>query len=170
METLNLQDKYSDLIKIIAEYFSVDVEVMFADLKNRKKEHVMVRQMTWWFLKLNTPMSLATLGSIFKKDHATVLAAIKAIKGFLKNNREIIKIVNDLTELTTHIFINHKQIEQNIINYQIEVKKLKSIEQSLTNTIKEINNPILSSIFLEWIETSNRCNELYLSNSKTILK
>lgn len=72
------------------------------NLNSRKREIVLPRQMAMFFSRKYTKESLYNIGSFYgDKDHATVLAAIKAINNLSETNREFRKELSELEEIIT---------------------------------------------------------------------
>lgn len=70
----------------VSDYFGISVENMLE--ASRKREIVQARQMTMYLAKKYTKQSLAAIGSCCgKKDHATVLHAIKTIEQLDKSDK-----------------------------------------------------------------------------------
>lgn len=70
----------------VSDYFGISVESMLE--ASRKREIVQARQMTMYLAKKYTKQSLAAIGSCCgKKDHATVLHAIKTIELLDKSDK-----------------------------------------------------------------------------------
>ena len=57
--------------------------------KSRKREVVYARAAAFNFIRQNTELSLAAIGDLFGKDHATVLHALKVYYYFVKEKDEI---------------------------------------------------------------------------------
>lgn len=72
------------------------------NVKNRRRHLVEARQISMYFLKKYTLLSLSSIGAIFvekdgkKKDHATVLHAVKTISGYLENDKRVIDLCTDI--------------------------------------------------------------------------
>lgn len=73
----------------------------FSPLHNvrcRQRELVEARQISMYFIKKYTLMSLASIGALYKdkngkkKDHATVLHAVRTISGYLENDKRVIDL------------------------------------------------------------------------------
>lgn len=62
--------------------------------KSRKKELVMARNVCMYLMKKHTILSLATIGATFgKRDHSTVLHALKNMEDDLFKNSTVKKLV-----------------------------------------------------------------------------
>ena len=70
-----------NIIKEVAKYYElVDLE---KNIKNRKRELVLGRQVSMYFILKFCKMSLSATGKLFEKDHATVLHSRKTIENLL---------------------------------------------------------------------------------------
>ena len=70
---------HQDVIHIACRHLSIDSGSIFG--KSRKRELVNARQVCMYFMRKFFPeMSLASVGEVFKKDHATVLHSIRVVK------------------------------------------------------------------------------------------
>ena len=74
------------IIKIVFDYFGIPYETR--DKKCRQRELVSARQISMFYLKQNTKLSLAQIGSMFRKDHATVVYAIKTVNNLAQVDRD----------------------------------------------------------------------------------
>ena len=83
--------------KVVSKYFDMDVATLQS--KTRKRHIVQARQLAMFFAKRMTKSSLASIGSqIGKRDHATVLHAIKTIDNLTETDKQFKKYVDDLTK------------------------------------------------------------------------
>jgi chromosomal replication initiator protein len=91
-------DPYSlEIIKIVSDFFNVSSDDLIG--KSRKKVLSVPRQIAIYFIEKNCWISMELIGKIFSdRDHSTVTASIKKVKGFIetdKNYAEKIKILED---------------------------------------------------------------------------
>lgn len=95
------------VIETVCEAIGFDIERI--RLKTRKREVVEVRQMAMLFVYKYSHMPLAEVGWVFKKDHATVLHAIRTMKNLVETDKNIAAI--------------HKVIDEKLNNKIKEVNK-----------------------------------------------
>ena len=67
------------------------------ELKSRKDEYKFRRYYLMKYLKLNTGMSLTSIGGLFNKDHSTIVHALKRVD-LLEPYEDYKHIVKDLEE------------------------------------------------------------------------
>lgn len=73
--------------KILIAFSDINsVHPDLAKTKSRKREFVETRQLCMFFLKKRTTLSLAKIGGLINKDHATVLHAVKTINNLIDTN------------------------------------------------------------------------------------
>jgi chromosomal replication initiator protein len=81
--------------KFVSEFFNVPVELLKD--KTRKREIVVARQVSMYFAKEYTNMSLKSIGSFFgNRDHSTVIHAITAINDLMDTDRKFNATMQDL--------------------------------------------------------------------------
>ena len=73
------------IIKTVFDYFNVPIEIR--DTKSRKREIVQSRQIAMYYLKNRTKLSLSAIGSMFLKDHATVIHSIKQVNNLSETDK-----------------------------------------------------------------------------------
>lgn len=107
------------------------------NVKCRRRDLVEARQISMYFIKKYSLLSLAAIGSIYvqkngkRKDHATVLHAVKTISGYLENDKRVIDICTDID-------INIKRAMPHIRNMSRrslsqEIDRIKSFNIKLIN-------------------------------------
>ena len=62
------------------------VNQFMLDLKSRDRKLVYQRQFMMWYLRKRKHMTLSAIGSLFGKDHATVLHAFKSVEYYYERN------------------------------------------------------------------------------------
>lgn len=77
-----------ETLQAVCDKFGLDKEDVLAHNDSSKREYVIVRQITMTLAKLESKLSLVKIGSLFQKDHATVLWAIKTVYNLRQTNRE----------------------------------------------------------------------------------
>ncbi len=83
------------IINAVCDYFTIDQK----DLTGRKrnKEIVEPRQICIYLMWSQLAIPLATIGQIFGRDHTTIIHARDKIMELLKTNKQIKKIINEIT-------------------------------------------------------------------------
>ena len=85
------------ILKMCACHFQVEIETLTA--KSRKIPALIYRQMTMWAMRNNRNfVSLEDIGKRFKKDHCTVLHAIKAVESYAETNKQVRQELQDLCD------------------------------------------------------------------------
>lgn len=77
----------SEIVSLVRKYTGQDVRSL--QVKSRKRHLVFPRQLNMYFLEKHTNYSLAMIGSIFNRDHATVLHAKKTIQNLIDTDKRI---------------------------------------------------------------------------------
>ena len=81
--------------KIVCQHFHISPEILQS--KTRKREVVQTRQLAMYLCKKYTNASLSTIGmQLGKKDHTTVLYAIKAVEDLIETDRNFRGQVEDI--------------------------------------------------------------------------
>lgn len=75
------------IIRRVCEYYEVMPKQLFGS--SRKRKFVEPRYMAWYLMRKHTDLTLKTMGNIFDRDHATVLHGLRAIQGWIDNDREM---------------------------------------------------------------------------------
>lgn len=84
--------------KVVCDYFKVPVNDMFS--QSRKRDVVQVRQVTMYFIKKLTDLSLAQVGAhCGDKDHATVLHACRTVENMKVTNKEFKEKIDDIDKI-----------------------------------------------------------------------
>ena len=84
-----------ELQKVCKE-FNLDPEEVKANYKCRKREYVVVRQISMTLFRLVVKSSLSKSGEIFNKDHATVLHSIKTVRNLRETDRKFRELTDPL--------------------------------------------------------------------------
>ncbi|HVD98408.1 MAG TPA: chromosomal replication initiator protein DnaA [Cytophagaceae bacterium] len=83
------------IMKFVSEYFNVTIEQMKD--KTRKREIVVARQVSMYFAKEYTNMSLKSIGSNFgNRDHSTVIHAIQSVNDLMDTDKKFNATMQDL--------------------------------------------------------------------------
>ena len=107
------------IIKIVFDYFGIDLSLQTS--KTRKREKIQACQFAMYFIRAYTRLSLAETGALFNKDHATTIHACK------KLNFEISKY-NDTRQDALNLEDKIKP-RVNLLNYMIQ-QALEEINES----------------------------------------
>jgi len=84
--------------KVVCDYFKVPVNEMFT--QTRKREIVQVRQISMYFVKRHTTLSLAQVGTnCGNKDHATVLHALRTIENMKATSKEFKEKLDEIDKI-----------------------------------------------------------------------
>lgn len=113
------------IMEVVLEFYNIERELFYSNFKSRKRELVLVRQLSMVFMKRHTKYSLSRIGGVFGKDHSTVLHAENKINGFLDSYEVFRKDVETMDELV-----------------RIKLKELPDIDYEKANYI----SPIVKSI------------------------
>lgn len=133
----------------VCEYFNMTKESLILNNSSRMREYITVRQFIWYFLREHTRMSYSEIGSLFNKDHATALYAVKSLSGFLEFDKKTIEDYRELYPIAEIMLSN----------------KLKSVSRKFT--IEEI-----VTLITLWSDEENANNFLnfYKDNCDINLK
>jgi chromosomal replication initiator protein len=77
--------------EIVADSFQVSLPDMGS--KSRNRELVVARHFAMWFRYLNTKDGPSRIGSLYNRDHATVIYACKAINNLIDTDKAFRKKV-----------------------------------------------------------------------------
>ena len=86
-----------DIIKNVADYYGVEVQAL--NTRSRKREVVLVRQISMYFAKKYLDMSTSKIGQyVGKRDHATVLHACKTISNLADTDKQFRSELNEIEQ------------------------------------------------------------------------
>lgn len=116
------------IIKIVNSYTGTDVR---KNTKTRQRKFVEPRQLAMYFLYQHTNLSLAAVGKIFSKDHATVLHAAKTIPDLIRFDENMRKqfvsirksLMNNASTITSY---EEGTKYDNIVDDLTETKRLNA--------------------------------------------
>lgn len=98
------------IIKVVGNYYGVGMD--YSQVKSRKRELVVARQVAMYFSNKYTNATLHVISEHFNgKNHATVLHAIKQVANLCETDKEFKKQVKDLKQI---IELNAKSVEANV--------------------------------------------------------
>ncbi len=105
------------IIQIILRHYKISMEEL--RLKSRKAEVVEARQVLCHFLYQRLDISLAKIGAIILRDHATVLYSIRKVQEYSEVNKhfrkrlwEIEEEINQITNPSEYVTITRKEYEE----------------------------------------------------------
>ena len=84
-----------EIIKKVADYYGIEVSAL--NTRSRKREVVLVRQISMYLAKKYLDMSTSKIGQyIGKRDHATVLHACKTITNLADTDKQFRSELNEI--------------------------------------------------------------------------
>jgi len=100
-QTIKLEKKKITVPKIqetVCKYFNIKKDLI--DSSSRKREIVQARQITMYFIKQYTELSLSQIGcQVGNRNHATVLHACNTIKNLLETDKSLKANISDIERL-----------------------------------------------------------------------
>jgi len=87
--------KAPEIQRVVASYYKISLE----DLQSKRRDRSVARprQIAMYLTKVLTPLSLPDIALCFKRDHTTVIHAVRTIEGLLQQDK---KLSTQITELT----------------------------------------------------------------------
>lgn len=82
------------IINVGCDYFDISMETLQG--KCRKREYVMPRQIIMYLLVAYTDMTYVNIGSVFHKDHTTVIHSKNTIKDLMSVDDDVRERVEEL--------------------------------------------------------------------------
>jgi chromosomal replication initiator protein len=84
-----------EIIKTVSDYYGIEVSAI--NTRSRKREVVLVRQISMYLAKKYLDMSTSKIGLyIGKRDHATVLHACKTIENLAETDKQFRTELNEI--------------------------------------------------------------------------
>jgi hypothetical protein len=143
----------SKKLKIVSEYDTLSALWREIYEKNnltdtRERSNLRYRYATMASMRLYGNLSLASIGSIFGQDHATVLNALKKHKVDIKYDTLYVKIYNEISLIVKEVLMQYnliddyllKEIPENKRSYDSVVKVYRDELNSLNIKITRLNN------------------------------
>lgn len=100
-QTIKLEKKKITVPKIqetVCKYFNIKKDLI--DSSSRKREIVQARQITMYFIKQYTELSLSQIGcQVGNRNHATVLHACNTIKDLLETDKSLKLSISDIERI-----------------------------------------------------------------------
>ena len=91
-----LTDKINRIVDLVCEEYFVTEEELRS--KSRYKELVEARQMAMYIISRETGITLAEIGGVFDRDHATVIYAIKKVRQRAKHDQSVKFLITEITK------------------------------------------------------------------------
>lgn len=66
--------------------------------RSRTREFVVPRQLSIWFLKNHTSLTLCSIGRLVNRDHSTVLYSLEQAENLISTDKKIKKLYEELKE------------------------------------------------------------------------
>ncbi|MBO5102602.1 MAG: chromosomal replication initiator protein DnaA [Clostridia bacterium] len=88
---------HEKIINAVCKYFTIDQKELTG--RKRNKEIVEPRQICIYLMWHQLAIPLATIGEIFGRDHTTIIHARDKIMEQIKTNKQIKKVISDITSL-----------------------------------------------------------------------
>lgn len=101
--------KLEHIIKIIVEKLKVNRDAIFS--KTRKREAVTARHLCQYFMRQYTTYSLAYIGSLFMRHHATVIHAVEHVEDLIVTDHEIRKITDNVDGFFASIGSSRRKVK-----------------------------------------------------------
>lgn len=149
------KDHLIDYMKeLIAMYYKVDKANYMS--RSRKAQVVKIKYIAMYFIYETFLLSLHDVGAIFKMDHATVLHAIKKIKGFYTYDKQVQKEIDEIKSLFNHgKLILEGRFDANDNHYYIDLNSFLSIKDNAGKAIIFSGFSLKDVQYLKLIDTRN---------------
>ncbi len=87
--------KAPEIQKVVAKYYNLSLE----DLKSTRRDRCIARprQIAMYLTKTLTPLSLPDIALCFKRDHTTIIHAVKTIEGLMERDTKLAQHIKDIT-------------------------------------------------------------------------
>lgn len=110
------------IIEAVCMFFNQPIEKILS--KSRKREYTEPRFIAMYFIKINTSMSLKSIGFIFGgRDHTTALNAVNNVKDWIDIDTVFFKKFNEAKKIVDRIIIDHyKESQPNNIESDIDIE------------------------------------------------
>jgi hypothetical protein len=80
--------------RLALEEFGISRSDFKRNYKSRLSEYKFPRQIVMYILKIHTHASLARIGQIYNKDHATVINSVKVVENYTATDKRFSEIIN----------------------------------------------------------------------------
>lgn len=140
-DPITLYAKIDTILDTCNKYFGVNYDVL-KDINTRRRSVVERRQIAMYFLRRYTELSLADIGDLFKKDHATVLYSVNSIRNLMQTDKDISAITalitRELHKIYPVIDVPQKTIREELLEIKIVNHKLVHREINRRHHVKRI--------------------------------
>ena len=94
---------YEQIIQIVCDHY----ETTFKEIntKSRKREKVIARQVCMYFADKYTSLTITKIGAKFRKDHATMLYAVRIINELLDTDKNVMTDVRAMEMKIQRLFL-----------------------------------------------------------------
>ena len=88
--------KAPEIQRVVAEYYNISLD----DLQSTRRDRAFARprQIAMYLTKTLTPLSLPDIALCFKRDHTTIIHAVRTIEGLMQQDK---KMATQVAEITT---------------------------------------------------------------------
>lgn len=80
-----------EIFHTVCAVFAQQPAAVLESGKCRKRDYVIVKQVTMTLFRLKTNLSLSAIGNYFQKDHATALHSLKTVRNLRETDKEFRK-------------------------------------------------------------------------------
>lgn len=87
-----IPNKMARIAQDVAELLAVPITEMYSD--RRQREYARARQAAMWCVVQTTPFSLVMIGRHFRRDHTTVMHAIKTMDYLRTRDAELANLLD----------------------------------------------------------------------------
>ena len=89
--------KAPEIQRMVANYYKISLD----DLQSKRRDRAFARprQIAMYLTKVLTPLSLPDIALCFKRDHTTVIHAVRTIEGLLQQDKKMAAQVSEITSL-----------------------------------------------------------------------
>lgn len=87
--------KAPEIQNFVAQYYQISLE----DLQSTRRDRSFARprQIAMYLTKVLTPLSLPDIALCFKRDHTTIIHAVRTIEGLIQQDKKLAQQVNEIT-------------------------------------------------------------------------
>ena len=87
--------KAPEIQRVVAEHYKISLE----DLQSKRRDRTVARprQIAMYLTKVLTPLSLPDIALCFKRDHTTVIHAVRTIEGLVQQDKKMAAQIAELT-------------------------------------------------------------------------
>ena len=94
-----------NIIEIVCNYYKVDYEDL---VRTQRRENVIMRNITFFFIKKYTKLTYGEIGRLFRKDHSTIIHSLKKLSDLCEMNySDIVIPKKDIQKMINQKLINN---------------------------------------------------------------